>query len=794
MLKNHIKIAWRSLKSNSLFSAVNILGLSLGLAITIVLYLFITQEQSFDTMYSNNKNIYRVLLHMDYEGQKGVWCNAPAALAPAMKNDIPEVKATARMLKHNFGDLAFIRTNNTNFTEKKLYWVDNAFFDIFNITFLTGQAKTALNRPNTAVLSQSAAKKYFGTVNPIGKTITVDNDDQLEITGIFKDFPNNSTLDCNIMASFKGSYFDKNPSWGNASFSTYCLLNNNASRTNVQAELQQTLNKNVPKEEQWFTFSLQPLKKIHLYSAAYDDPYNARIGDIKEIRNLGVLAILILMIACINYMNLITARSQKRSKDVAMNKTMGASAKNLLLRFYVETGVITFISLLIGIVLAFIVIPIFNAVTAQNLDISLVLNINFFIGLFMIWLVTTLISGSYPAIYLSSFSPIAILNPTYKRSNNNVIVRKGLVILQFTASVILIVAVLVIYNQLQFMQSKKLGYNPEGVIAISVGAVENKEHLEALLLEYKGMANVIEAGLAQGFPGINVSGRTLAKNENDKEGISIQTNRSDAAILDVLQLKLLAGKMPPPKIAGDTLVEVVLNKKAVDYLGYSPEEAIGKKVLMQLGNNASIVGVVDNFNFASLHQPIGAYAFHNGASEPKSYLLVRYRSESVTNVVNQFEGTFEKIIPNSAFEYTFIDKSIERLYAQEKRAVQVSMIFCGLAIFVASLGLFALAAFTTEQRTKEIGVRKVLGASPTSITKMLSLDFVNLILIALLIAFPISYWLMEGWLETFAYRIAITWTIFLIAGGLALAIALLTISFQSAKAAMTSPIKSLKTE
>ena len=794
MLKNHIKIAWRSLKSNSLFSAVNILGLSLGLAITIVLYLFITHERSFDTMYPNNENIHRVLLHMDYEGQKEVWCNAPAALAPAIKSDIPDVKSAARMLKHNFGDLAFISTNNTNFTEKNLYWVDNEFFDIFNITFLNGQAKTALNRPNTAVLSQSAAKKYFGTADPIGKTIIVDNNEQLEITGIFKDFPNNSTLDCNIMASFKGTYFDKNPSWGNASFLTFCLLNNNASSASVQEQIQQTLNKNVPKEEQWFSFSLQPLKEIHLYSADYNDTYNSRKGDISEIQNLGLLAILILVIACINYMNLITARSQKRAKDVAMNKTMGASAKNLLLRFYVETGVITFISLLIGIVLAFIAVPIFNAVTAQSLDVSLVLNINFFIGLFIIWLVTTLISGSYPAMYLSSFSPIAILNPTYKRSNNNVIVRKGLVILQFTASVILIVAVLVIYNQLQYMQSKKLGYNPESVMAISVGAVENKEHLEALLLEYKGMANVIDAGLAQGFPGINVSGRTLAKNDNDKEGISIQTNRSDATILDVLQLKLLAGKMQPQKLAGDTLVEVVLNKKAVDYLGYSPEEAIGKKVMMQLGNNASIVGVVDDFNFASLHQPIGAYAFHNRASEYKSYLLVRYSTESITNVVNQFGETFEKVISNSAFEYTFIDKNIERLYAQEKRAVQISIIFCGLAIFVASLGLFALAAFTTEQRTKEIGVRKVLGASPFSITKMLSGDFVNLILMALVIAFPIGYWVMEGWLETFAYRIDITWTIFLIAGGLALAIALLTISFQSAKAAMISPIKSLKTE
>lgn len=794
MLKNHIKIAWRNLKANRLFSGINILGLSLGLAITIVLYLFISHERSFDKMYSQQDQIYRILVDAEFDGQTEIFTHAPAALAPAIKSDIPEVKEVARLLKHDFGGNAYINIEDRNYIEKSLYWTDASVVEIFEINFLKGDAKSALTRPNTVALSQSTAEKYFPGEEAIGKSIKVDNHYDLEVTGVFEDFPANSTMDATVLASFSTTNFYKRPSWGNSSFLTYCLLNKEADPNEFKAQLQVVLDKNVAKEDQWFTLDIQSLSDIHLYSASYEDSYNSRKGNIAEIKNLSILAVIILLIACINYMNLITARSQKRSKDVGVNKTLGATSNNLLVRFYVETGVITCIALLIGIGLSLIAVPTFNSITGQNIDVSLMLSVEFIFGLVAIWLITTLISGSYPAMYMSRFSPKSILNPSFKRSTNIILVRKSLVVLQFTASVVLIIAVMVIYNQLSYMRSKELGFNPESVMAISTDAVASNENVEALVQEYNNMSLVNASALAQGFPSMSVSGRSLVKDDNDEHGMSIRTNRSDPSIAKVLELKLLAGKMPAKRKPGDTLVEVTLNKKAVDYLELTPKEVIGKKVSMQLGANAYVVGVVDNFNYASLHEPIGGYAFHNRATEPKSYLLLRFNNAGLASALSQFESTFKKVVPNASFDYVFLDKNVEKLYAQEQKTASISMIFCGLAIFVGCLGLFALAAFSTEQRSKEIGIRKVVGASTAAITKLLSKDFLVLIVLALIIAIPIGYWLMKQWLEGFAYRIELTWLTFFVASIIALTIAMLTISIQSIKAAVKNPVDALRSE
>jgi len=796
MLTNHIKLAWRNLKANPMFSGINILGLSLGLAITILLFLFITYERSYDTQYANKDAIYRTLVKTDASYDNEVYCTSPAALAPALKADIPEVKHAARMLKHGFGETAFIKINQDNFLEKELYWCDPELLSIFSIPFLKGNATTALNRPNTVTLSQSTAKKYFGNTEPIGKTIMVDNNKELEVTGIFEDFQANSTLHCNAIASFSSSWAAKNPTWGNSSFETYIQLHENVSATVVEQQMKVVLDKNVAKEGQWFSLALQPLAKVHLYSADFSNSYSNRIGNIDEIQNLSFLALLILIIACVNYMNLMTARSQKRAKDVGINKTLGATLKNLIVRFYAETGLITFIALVIGVLLAVAVIPFFNAITEQQLNVSLLLSVELFVGLAIFWIITTLFAGSYPAFYLSSSSAKSILKPELKGSKGIVNIRKGLVVLQFAASVILIVGVIVIYQQLQFMQSQKLGYEPENTIAISTMGIREKEKATTLVQELNSLTNVSETALAQGFPGVTVSGRMLFKSSTDENGMQIRTNHADAAVIDLLKLKLLAGKtLPEVKQEGDTLVDVVLNKKAIDYLGYSPEEAINKKV--EIGGfrgNASIVGVVEDFNYESLQQPIGGYAFHNAKTEPKSFAIVRFKSASLSSIITQLETKFKQVVPDSAFEYVFLDKNLERLYAQERKTAIMGFIFCVLAILVACLGLFGLAAFTAEQRKKEIGVRKVLGATVMNIAQMLSKDFVKLVVIALAIGFPIAFWLMNDWLQKFAYRVNIGWNTFVIAGIAALAIALFTVSFQAIRAALMNPVKSLRTE
>ncbi len=796
MLKNHLKIAWRSLKTNPMFSAINIFGLSIGLSIAMLLFLFVRYEQSYDTMYAKAATIYRVLVNTDDSYGRETLCTAPAALAPAVKDEVADVKNAARMLKHNFGETAFVNIGQTNFLEKELYWVDPALIDIFDIKFLKGNATTAIASPNTVALSKSTAKKYFGDINPIGKTITVDNDDVLEVTGVFEDFPLNSTLHCNVLASFSSSWAAKNPSWGNSSFETYVELNEKATLTSAEKQFQAVLDKNVDKEGQWFTFSLQPLNKVHLYSAGFSNAYSTRIGDIKEIRNLAFLGLLILLIACVNYMNLMTARSQKRSKDVGINKTLGASSGSLVRRFYIETAVITGIASVIGVVLALLAIPVFNAITGQQLDPLLLFGPELVIGLLIFWVVTTVVAGSYPAFYLSKASAKAALTASSSQGSKVVNIRKGLVVLQFAASVILMVAVVVIYQQLEFVKSQKLGYDAQNTVAISTAAIRESQKRNVLVQEFKSLTTVSEAAMAQGFPGISVSGRMLFKNDNDENGIQLQTNRADAELIDLLQLKLLAGKtLPKVKQKGDTLVEVVLNKKAIDYLGFTPQEAIGKKVLIQgFGGQTSIIGVVDDFNYESLHQPIGGYAFHNAKSEGKGFTLVRFNSASLANTMNSLEAMFKKVAPDVAFEYVFLDQKIEQLYTQERKTALMGVIFCGLAIFVACLGLFGLAAFVAEQRKKEIGIRKVLGATILSITKMLSQDFIKLVVIALVLAFPIAYWLMNDWLQGFAYRITIHWTVFLIAGVLSVAIALFTVSFQSIRAALMNPAKSLQSE
>tara|TARA_R110002051_G_scaffold140937_3_gene214013 strand:+ start:2140 stop:4521 length:2382 start_codon:yes stop_codon:yes gene_type:complete len=793
MFKNYIKIAWRNIKTNRLFSFINIIGLSIGLAIVILLFLFISYEKSFDNMFPKKDRIYRVLTQTDGDFGFETWATVPPVVANTLKKEVTNVETAARMLKHDFGGTASLHINDQNFTEDRFYWVDKELLSIFDIALVKGDKVNALDRPNTVILSETSARIYFGNENPIGQIVVVDDNRKLEVTGVYKDFPENSTLDADVMASSNGYWFYDRKEWSNASFETYCLLKRNVSFSATSKQVNKMLDANVVKDEQWYSLSLQPLNKVHLYSAAYSNSYTSRIGDINEVHNLGYLAVLILLIACMNYMNLTTARSQKRAKEVGISKTLGASSRSLVARFYLETALITAISIVLGMALALLLLPGFNALTSQHLNINLLFNTKVFGVVLIVWIVTTFISGIYPSLYLSQFLPKEVLASSLQQEKGNVVVRKGLVVLQFAASAALIVGVLVIYQQTQFIQHKNLGFVPENVMAISVRGIGGMENQSTLAQEFKNLTDVNSVAMAQGYPGIDVSGRTLKKDQSDEHGLNIQTNVTDAGVLDVLKLKLLAGKgLPNNKNENDTLVEVVLNKKAIDYLGFSPEEAIGKEVYIGMSN--TIVGVVDDFNYESLRQPIGAYAFHNSISEGKSYMLVRFKSGNFANTLAGLKNAFTKVVPNLDFNYTFLDQNLDQLYAREKRAGKVSIMFCVLAIFVAALGLFGLAAFTAEQRRKEIGIRKVLGASVSEIAQMLSKDFAKLVFVALLCGFPLAYLLMENWLEGFAYRIHIQWWVFVVSGFVAIVIALLTVSFQSIRAALTDPIKSLRTE
>lgn len=795
MLKSYIKIALRSLKTNRLFSIVNIFGLSLGLAIALILFLFVMHERSFDTMYANKDRIYRVLLHTTEEGIE-TWANVPSALSPELEANIPNVSKSGRLLWHAYGEKAFIKTEAHNLSEDRLFWADASIFEMFEVEILKGLGGEVLRQPNTILLSESTAKRYFGDDNPLGKTLSVDNRYSLEVKGVFKDFPNNSSINFNAVAPFIMLRSAKQPVWGDASFENFVMLNSDSPNiADIENSIQDVLDKNVDKEDQWYKFSLQPLTQIHLYSSSYSDSYIDNYGDISQIKNLTALAILILVIACINYMNLITARSQKKAKDVGVNKTLGASIKQLIFRFYIETGIITAIAMILGGLFTVLALPFFNEIIGRQLDVSALVSFKILGFIIAIWLITTLVSGSYPALYLSRFSPKEALKPSATKDTFVGAIRKTLVVVQFSASVILIIAVVVIHQQLEFIQNKNLGFNPENVIAISTSGVQGNSKNTALVNAFEQLPNVLAVTRAQGYPSIGVSVNSIVK-PNHEEGMSVSTNLTEHNIVDVLQLKVIAGQtLPKKKHESDSIVEVIINKTAADFLGLSPNEAIGKKVNVGLGRNTYIHGVVDDFNFASLHKPIGAYAFHNtGRQGVYNYLLVRFNSSAMGKTLSQFENTFKSTVPDSAFEYEFVDKNLELLYKKEQQMANVSLLFSVLAIVVACLGLFALAAYMAEQRQKEIGIRKVFGASISKIVTLLSKDFLKLVVVSFAISFPLAYYFMNSWLQDFAYRINVSWVVFVIAGILALTIAFITVGYQALKAAITNPIKSLKTE
>jgi len=403
MVLNYIKIALRSLKTNRLFTVVNIFGLALGLATALILFLFVVHERSFDSVYANKDKIYRVLLHTTEEGIE-TWANVPSALSPELEANIPSVSKSGRLLQHAYGEKAFIKTEEHNLTEDRLFWADASIFEMFEVEILKGLGAETLRTPNTILLSETTAKRYFGDANPLGKTLSLDNRYSFEVKGIFKDFPNNSSLNFNAVAPFIMLRSAKQPTWGDASFETFVMFNSDAPNiASIENSIQAVLDKNVDKEDQWYKFSLQPLTQIHLYSSSYTDSYIDNYGDISQIRNLTALAVLILVIACINYMNLITARSQKKAKDVGVNKTLGASVRQLVLRFYVETGIITAIAMILGGLITVLAIPFFNEIIGRQLDVLALVSFRILGFVIAIWLITTLVSGSYPALYLSRF-------------------------------------------------------------------------------------------------------------------------------------------------------------------------------------------------------------------------------------------------------------------------------------------------------------------------------------------------------------------------------------------------------
>ena len=799
MIKNYFKTAWRNIAANKLFTSLNIAGLAIGMCVCITLFACISYELSFDGMYANSKNTYRVNMRVSAEYNNQVWAQLPNASGPAFFKDIPQVKVMTRLIKHDFGAKVSLKTDDKNFTEKGLYLADSSVFKMFDIKFVEGNANTAFSQPKSIVLSRAAKERLYGKEPAYGKLIYVNNRDTLHVSGVYADLPVNSTIDCDMIYNIMDSWYGKDVYWSNASYETYCQLQPGANIEQVQAQATALIDKYVKKDGKFFTaFIFQPLETIHLYSADIRAGYTSRLGSISTVKALLFLSLLVLIIACINYMNLATARSQKRAKGVGVNKVLGANSGHLLALFYIETALLSFIAIVIGYAAAFVVQPVFQTVTGIELSSSALFTPAILLSLLATWIFVTIIAGSYPAFSMSRISPLVLMNKLKLKHSIADFIRRSLVVFQFSASIVLIIAVIVILQQMHYIQNKDLGYDPNGVVAVNIRSSQNKQQTEAFMNDLRNMAGVESFSQVQAVPGDGESGRSIKRSSTDKQGMPVKTCHTDGSIVNTMRLKLLAGNSLPTNLAqGDTTCYVLLNEAAVKYLGFkSPQDAVGKYVVTEMLDRSVISGVVKDFNYQSLKSEIGGYVYYTMNKAPESIrtLLIRYNTKDISNLLGQIQGAFKTDMPNSSFDYEFLDSHIQNLYASEQHMASTATVFSLLAIFVACLGLFGLAAFIAEQRTKEIGIRKVLGASVSGITRLLSVDFLKLVVVAILIASPIAWYVLNKWLMAFSYRITISAWAFVVAGLTAVMLALLTISSHAIKAAIANPVKSLRSE
>ncbi len=798
MLLNYLKILFRGVIRHKLFSLINLLGLSVGLTCTLLIALYVADEFAYETHHANLDRTYLITIEASWNGETHKWTGVPNKVAPTIAKEIPEVEKSVRLFSHEFGNLAFISTDDVKSSEKSFGWADPEIFEVLSYTFVKGDPATALSRPNTAVMSESAAKKYFGSTDVIGKTFTVDKFPPLEVAGVYADPPATSRFQYPIIGSFPSHYFgqEKSQSWGNASFETYLLLRPGTDPSTVEKKMAEMLAREIPEaDNRWFSLHLKPLKDLYIYMGDVEDFYNnsGRRGDINQLRILSGLGLIVILIAAFNYMNLSTAQSQRRYKEIGVSKSLGATSSQLARQFYVETSVFVLVALMISILLTGASLPIFNAVTGKSITAGFLAQPWFWGTFVAAWVVLSVLSGIYPALYLSSFSPKRVLKSA-PESGGGLTLRKSLVVLQFSASIVLIISTLVLYQQLGFMRNQKLGYAPEQVIAIRTTAADNKEQVLSLKAAIEQLPDVNLSSRSQSYPGSSASGRSIPPLSGEGEGMSIKTVRADNKVVEALGIKYLAGTgLPEVKAADDTTVQVIVNKVITDFLGLSPEEAVKRVVQVHGFGRVEIVGVVDNFHFASLKEAIGGYCFHNAKTEGLNYLLVNVKTTHLTETLSSLESTYKSVIP-SAFEFTFLEQRLQTLYRSEEQLAEIIFIFAGLAIFVACLGLYALAAYSTERRTREIGIRKTLGASVSQLTNLLSKEFLLLVGISFLLAVPLGYYLVNQWLQGFAYRVELSLLVFVGAGILAFVIAWVTVGIESMKAAMANPVNSLRSE
>ena len=807
MLKNYLSIAIRNLRKYKAFSFINIIGLAVGIACCIAILLYVKNELSYDKFNKNAYQIYRVCVSLRLDNNESNLAYSPSPMGEWLLHDFPEVTAFTRI--RNFG-FPVMRYKEKAFSEERFYWVDSTFFNVFTVHFLEGNPKTALTQPNTVVITESIAKKYFGNENPMGKILNADRRRDYIVTGVVKDFPKNSHFHFDFIGSLTSYADSRSTAWLSNNYYTYFVLRKGTDPKQFQQKLNTQVLKYIgpliqsatgvtleqlKKKGDNYSYFLQPLTSIHLYSHLdYEIEPN---GDISYIYNFSAIAMAILLIACINFVNLSTARSERRSKEVGIRKTLGSNKIQLVSQFIAEAILMSTLAVFLAIVLVEIFLPLFNDISGKEISLGLFENLTTIPLLIFFAVLVGILAGSYPAFYLSSFQPVKVLKRESKTRGKRSFLRSGLVIFQFSVSIILFIGTFIIYNQLKYIQTKNLGFDKEQVIIINkTDDIGSK--IESFKKELISNPKVISVSNSTGIPGDQNGDSVFRINGSPNEHMQdLQILQCDYGFVSTYKIQMKEGRFFSKEHPSDTTA-VVVNQAVERVFGV---KNLTGQYLQQPGNTPStstiykVIGVVKDFNYQSLHQTIRPLVMQlfNSRGFGK-FVAVRIAPGDYQSTISFLGKTWKKYAGNEAFEYNFLDQNLAHLYVAEQRTSKIATTFSILAILIACLGLLGLAAFVTEQRTKEIGVRKVLGASVPEIILLLSKEFVKWVLIANIIAWPAAYYIMNNWLNNFAYRINIgIWT-FIFSGIIALIIALVTVSSHAIRAATANPIKSLRYE
>ncbi|HEX7844509.1 MAG TPA: FtsX-like permease family protein [Chitinophagaceae bacterium] len=811
MIRNYLKIAWRNLVKNKMFSLINITGLALGLAVCMLIMLWVQNETSYDKYQPNADRVYRIsrsFNNPETGAQNLLLSTIGPAFGPLLLNDFKEIESMTRTLQLN---QTAVKYEDNIITESNMYCADDKFFEFFKADVLKGNPKKALADPYCVVMEEETAKKYFGNEDPVNKVIKINVGGFIDfkVTGIYKAFPSNTHFHPEILASFKTLddtliYGKENlrTSFSNNSFFTYIRLPQHYDPKKLETQFPAFIDRNMPipdnakfKSSKGTSLALQKLTDIHLRS--HTDYEAEENGDIKRVYIFSVIALFILLIACINYMNLSTARSALRAREIGVRKVVGAERKQIMLQFLSESVLVTWIAMILAFGLTALLLPWMNDLSGQHLSMSALLKWQIILPILLAPFVVGVLSGLYPSLFMSSFKPIWVLKGIFRTGKSNISFRKVLVVLQFTVSIILIIATGIVFTQMRYMQKKSLGFDKEHIITMPY-VTDLNDKFDAFRTELLTNSNIKNAGRSSRIPsgrlldnsGVRmISGDTMAPVTAEIKYVVV-----DQDFISTYGLKMVAGRDFSREFSLDTS-GFLINEAAAKVLGFKTnEEAVGKNFGYG-SRNGKLIGVFKDFHFESLHQRIVPMVFFIPRNA-NAYggISVRIDGADMSSALAHVEKTWKSFAPESPYQFNFMDESFARLYSAEDRQKKLFTTFAFIAILIACLGLYGLSAFAISQRVKEIGIRKVLGADIKTIVTLLSKNFLLLVAIAAILAFVVAGFVMNKWLEDFAYRISMPWWIFLLAGLLATVIALATISFQAIKTAVANPVKSLRTE